>query len=86
MTFVELAQARIRASEDSTQNIIAYLRILRHILQRKIMTVGLTVLSEMPLADRAIAIRFDGAVDDRVGMSQCSPGRFAFYRRSRLEL
>jgi len=51
MTFVELAQARIRAREDSTQNIIAYLRILRHILQRKIMTVSLTVLSEMPLAD-----------------------------------
>lgn len=69
MTFVELAQARTRASQDSLQNIIAYLRILRLILQRKIMTVSLTVLSEMPLADRAIAIRFDGAVDDRVGVN-----------------
>lgn len=68
MTFVELAQARIFASGNSTQNIIAYLRILRPILQRKIMTVSLTVPSEMPLADRAIAIRFDGAVDDRVGI------------------
>lgn len=69
MTFVELAQARTRGSQDSLQNIIAYLRILRLILQRKIMTVSLTVLSEMPLADRAIAIRFDGAVDDRVGVN-----------------
>ncbi|MBU6318521.1 MAG: hypothetical protein KGS00_02610 [Alphaproteobacteria bacterium] len=69
MTFVELAQARTRASQDSLQNIIAYLRILRLILQRKIMTVSLTVLSEMPIADRAIAIRFDGAVDDRVGVN-----------------
>lgn len=68
MTFVELAQARICASGDSTQNIIACLRVLRPILQRKIMTVSLTVPSEMPLADRAIAIRFDGAVDDRVGI------------------
>ena len=84
MTFVELAQARICASEDSTQNIIAYLRILRHILQRKIMTVSLTVLSEMPLADRAIAIRFDGAVDDRVGMIQGFSGRIASYRFPRL--
>jgi len=49
MTFVELAQARIFASGNSTQNIIAYLRILRPILQRKIMTVSLTVPSEMPL-------------------------------------
>ena len=72
MTFVELAQAPIFASGNSTQNIIAYLRILRPLLQRKIMTVSLTVPSEMPLADRAIAIRFDGAVDDRVGMIQSS--------------
>jgi hypothetical protein len=68
MTFVELAQARLCASGDSMQKIIACLRSVRLILQRKTMTASLTVPSEMPLADRAIAIRVDGAVDDLVGV------------------